>query len=136
MLPMLLEFFVLLSAWKVAVFGDFLVLIFPHLDWIRKDSPYLSVFNPNARNYGPKKHRIRTVFTQWLALPILLSLPISMAVPILLAAQKMQFAVSRSFLQIWSHLPKKFLMEKFFLCSGFCYPHMSWAHFSLQLYYK
>ena len=26
----------------------FLVRVFPHLDWIRRDTPYLSVFSPNA----------------------------------------------------------------------------------------
>ena len=35
---------------KVSVFGVILVRIFPHLEWIRKDTPYLSVFNPNAGN--------------------------------------------------------------------------------------
>ena len=34
----------------------FLVRIFPYSDWIRKDAPYLSVFSPNARKYGPKKN--------------------------------------------------------------------------------
>ena len=33
----------------------FLVRIFPHLDWIRRDTPYLSVFSPNAGKYGPEK---------------------------------------------------------------------------------
>ena len=33
----------------------FLVLIFPHLDWIRRDTRYLSVFSPNAGKYGPEK---------------------------------------------------------------------------------
>ena len=68
------------TAWKVSVFGIFLVRIFPHLDWIwrdtlypvfiwteygeilcirysdwiRRDSPYLSVFSPNAGKYGPE----------------------------------------------------------------------------------
>ena len=32
-----------------------LVLIFPHSDWIRRDSPYLSVFSPNAGKYEPEK---------------------------------------------------------------------------------
>ena len=29
-----------LTAWKVSVFGVFLVRIFPHSDWIRKNTPY------------------------------------------------------------------------------------------------
>ena len=33
----------------------FLVRFFPHSDWIRRDTPYLSVFSPNAEKYGPEK---------------------------------------------------------------------------------
>ena len=33
----------------------FLVRIFPHSDWIRRDAPYFSVFSPNAGKYGPEK---------------------------------------------------------------------------------
>ena len=44
------------------IFGDFLVRIFTHLDWIRTD---LSIFSPDAEKYGLKKLRIRTLFTQW-----------------------------------------------------------------------
>ena len=32
----------------------FLVRIFPHSDWIRRDTSYLSVFSPNAGKYGPE----------------------------------------------------------------------------------
>ena len=32
----------------------FLVRIFPHSDWIRRDTKYLSVFSPNAGKYGPE----------------------------------------------------------------------------------
>ena len=32
----------------------FLVRIFPHSDWIRRDAKYRSVFSPNARKYGPE----------------------------------------------------------------------------------
>ena len=39
------------------VFGVILVCIFPHSDWIWKDTLYLSVFSLNARKYG-------TLFTQ------------------------------------------------------------------------
>ena len=46
------------------VLGVFLVLIFPHSDWIRRDTPYLPVFSPNAGKYGPEKLRIRTLYTQ------------------------------------------------------------------------
>ena len=37
------------AAWKVSVSGVILVCIFLHWDWIRKDTPYLSVFSPNTR---------------------------------------------------------------------------------------
>ena len=53
------------SAWKVSVFGVFLVLIFPYLDWIRRDTPYPSVFSPNAGKYRPEKLWMRTLFVQW-----------------------------------------------------------------------
>ena len=33
----------------------FLVLIFLHLNWIQRDSPYLYVFSPNAGKYEPEK---------------------------------------------------------------------------------
>ena len=32
----------------------FLVRIFPHSGWIRRDTKYLSVFSPNAGKYGPE----------------------------------------------------------------------------------
>ena len=32
----------------------FLVRIFPHSDWIRRGTKYLSVFSPNAGKYGPQ----------------------------------------------------------------------------------
>ena len=34
---------------------EFLVRIFPHLDWIRRNTEYLSVFSPNARICRPEK---------------------------------------------------------------------------------
>ena len=52
------------TAWKVSVFGVFLVSIFLHLDWIQRHTEYLSVFSPNAGKYGPEKLRIRILFTQ------------------------------------------------------------------------
>ena len=33
----------------------FLVRIFPHSDWTRRDTEYLSVFSPNAGKYEPEK---------------------------------------------------------------------------------
>ena len=47
------------TAWKLSVFGDFLVCIFQNLDWIRRYTPYLSIFSPNAGKYGPEKLQIR-----------------------------------------------------------------------------
>ena len=49
----------------MSVSGVFLTHIFPHSDWIRKDTEYLSVFSLNTRKYGPEKLRIRTLSTQW-----------------------------------------------------------------------
>ena len=53
----------------MSIFGVILVLIFPHLDRIRRDTPYLSVFSPSTGKCGPEQLRIRntfhTVFTQW-----------------------------------------------------------------------
>ena len=40
-------------AWKVSAFGIILVHIFPHSDWIGRDTLYLSVFCPNAGKWGP-----------------------------------------------------------------------------------
>ena len=42
------------TAWKVSVFGIILVRIFPHWDWIRRDTEYLSVFSPNTEKHGLK----------------------------------------------------------------------------------
>ena len=42
----------------------FLVRIFPHSDWIRTDTRYLSVFSLNTGTYGPEKLQIWTFFTQ------------------------------------------------------------------------
>ena len=55
----------LYTAWKVFVFGVFLVRIFLHSDWIRRYTSYFSVFSLNAGKYGQEKLRIRTIFTQW-----------------------------------------------------------------------
>ena len=51
-------------AWKVSVFGVFLVCIFQRSDWIRRDKEYISVLSPNEGKYGPEKLWIRTIFTQ------------------------------------------------------------------------
>ena len=38
----------------MSVFGVFLVHIFPHLNWIRRDTEYLSVFSSNAGKNRPE----------------------------------------------------------------------------------
>ena len=42
----------------------FLVRIFPHSDWIWRDTEYLTVFSPNEGKYGPERFEYRHV-TQW-----------------------------------------------------------------------
>ena len=53
------------TAWKVSVFGVILVRIFPHSDWIWRDTRYLSVFSPNTGKCGPNNseygHFLRSV---------------------------------------------------------------------------
>ena len=44
----------------------FLVRIFPHSDWIQRDTECFSVFSSNAGKYEPEKLWIQTLFTQWL----------------------------------------------------------------------
>ena len=46
---------VLNFAWKCPKKEFFLVRIFPHSNWIRRDTLYHSVFSPNAVKYGPEK---------------------------------------------------------------------------------
>ena len=42
---------------EVSVIGIFLVRIFLHLDWVLRDTPYLSAFSSNAGKYGLEKLR-------------------------------------------------------------------------------
>ena len=53
------------TAWKVSVFRVFVVCYFPHLDWLRRDTPYLYVFSQNEGKFRPEKLRIRTLFSHW-----------------------------------------------------------------------
>ena len=46
-----------LTVWKMFIFGVIVVCIFPHSDWIRRHTEYLSVFCSNAAKYGPKEKR-------------------------------------------------------------------------------
>ena len=41
--------------WNASKYEVFLVRIFPHSDWIRRDTKYLSVFSLNAGKYGSGK---------------------------------------------------------------------------------
>ena len=43
------------TAWKMSKYGVFLIPIFPHSYWTWRDTPYLSVFSPNAGKYGLEK---------------------------------------------------------------------------------
>ena len=51
--------------WEVPIFRVFLVCIFPHSHWIRRDTPYLYVFSSIAGKYRPEKIQIRKLFTHW-----------------------------------------------------------------------
>ena len=70
-----------ITAWKVPVFGVFLVCIILHLDWTRKDIPYLSVFSPNAGKYGPEKLQIGHFSRSELNLVVLILLTLNRYLP-------------------------------------------------------
>ena len=53
----------LIIAQRVYMFRDILVRIFPHSDWIRRDTEYLSVFSPNVGKHGPEYLQKWTLFT-------------------------------------------------------------------------
>ena len=57
----------MITAWKVSVFRVFLVRIFQHSDWIRRN---LSGCSLNARKRGQENFWIRTLFTQWIGLHV------------------------------------------------------------------
>ena len=46
----------------------FLVRIFPHSDWIGRDTSYLSLFGPSAGKYGPDETPYLVLFTPYLVL--------------------------------------------------------------------
>ena len=48
----------------MSVFVVIVVRIFPHLDRIRRDMEYLSIFSPNVGKCRPECLRIRTLSTQ------------------------------------------------------------------------
>ena len=49
------------TASEVSIFGVFLVRIFPHSSWIRRDTEYLFVFSPNTGKYRREKFWIHGV---------------------------------------------------------------------------
>ena len=53
---------VLNTAWKVSKYGVFSGPYFPHSDWIRRNTPYLFVFSPNAGKCGPEKTQYLDTF--------------------------------------------------------------------------
>ena len=48
----------------MSLFVVILAWVFPHSDWIRRNTEYLSVFSPNVGKFGPYQLRIRTPLTQ------------------------------------------------------------------------
>ena len=48
------------TAWKMSVFGVILVLIFSSLDWIQRDTWYLSVFSSNVEKCRPECNAVLT----------------------------------------------------------------------------
>ena len=58
----------LYSVWKVSIFGVILVRIFPHSDWIRRDTEYLRIQSECGKmrsRITPNTDAFYTVFTQW-----------------------------------------------------------------------
>ena len=57
------------SALKVSLLEVFLVRIFQYLDWIRRDTPYLSLFTPTQGNTDQKnseyEHFLRSVINSF-----------------------------------------------------------------------
>ena len=46
------------TAWKVSVFGVFLVFIFPHSNWIRRDTEYLSPYSVRVPENTDQKNSV------------------------------------------------------------------------------
>ena len=51
----------------------FVVGIFPHSDWIRTDTEYLSIFSAIAEKYGPEKTPYLNTFQAVLNFPSLMT---------------------------------------------------------------
>ena len=122
------------TAWEVSVLGVFLGHIFPNSDWIRRDTPHISVLSPNVGKHGSEKLRIRTLITRCKLSPLMtllvsatvtsgtINFPVKtckrfscmILMPLVLIAQKwcspLKFSlinVNKSVkkLRIWAHLP-------------------------------
>ena len=65
----------------------FLVRIFPHSDWIRREMKYLSVFSPNTGKYGPE---ITLYFDNFQAVYVSSSLDLDMAIQPLMLLENSQ----------------------------------------------
>ena len=48
--------------WKVSVVGVLLVPIFPHLNWIRRNTPYLSDLSKTRENTDQKNSEYRHLY--------------------------------------------------------------------------
>ena len=48
--------------WKVSVVGVLLVPIFPHLNWIRRNTPYLSDLSKTQENTDQKNSEYRHLY--------------------------------------------------------------------------
>ena len=58
----------------MSIFGVFLFCIFPHSERIWRDTPYFSVFSPNAGRSRIEKLRIQTLLTQWKSVKCFISI--------------------------------------------------------------
>ena len=85
------------TVWKVSVFGVFLLRIFPYLGWIRTDTPYLSIFSPNAGKYGAEKLQIQTLFTYcWRQVLFIVFISILKMVPVKNNGRLSEYVISHS----------------------------------------
>ena len=95
------------------IFGIFLVRIFPHLDWIRRDTEYPSVISTNAGKWVPEKLWIRAPFTHCRRLHFFMRTSI--------ISQRLntlifwRFSVSKSsYFVLWNTLSEKCPYSEFF----------------------
>ena len=53
------------TAWKLSVFGVILVRIFPHSEWIRRDTEYLRMWENLDQNNSEYRHLLRSDRDAW-----------------------------------------------------------------------